>query len=136
MTFNVADVAKPLASAVKITEANNLVVLHPREGKSFIMSLDTGECMKVRKEKGTYVFDVQYADNEEAGTVTLDSGAGVNVWPKDLLPNVQMMPKKKGLRMVAANRSEIKNYGQKVIKFRGVAMPSDPETEPVFKRLT
>ena len=31
-----------------------------------------------------------------------------------------MMPKVKGLKMVATNAADIGNYGQKVIKFRGV----------------
>ena len=135
MRFNVADVAKPLASAVKITEANNVVVLHPKEGKSFTLNLDTNERIKIRKEKGTYVFDVQYTEGDEVGTVTLDSGASVSVWPKSLLPTVKMEPKKEGLRMVAANGTPIKNYGQKLIKFRGTAMQEDDGLEQVSKRL-
>ena len=75
---------------MKVTEANNVVVLHPTEGKSFILNLDTKERIKIRKEKGTYVFDVQYTEGDEAGTVTLDSGASVSVWPKLLLPMVKM----------------------------------------------
>ena len=31
-----------------------------------------------------------------------------------------MLPKAPGIRMIAANGTEIENYGQKVIKFRGV----------------
>ena len=51
--------------------------------------------------------------------MTLDSGASVSVWPRALLPVATMEPKKEGLRMVAANGTPIKNYGQKLIKFRG-----------------
>ena len=82
MVFNVVDVAKPLASAVKVTEANNMVVWHPGVGNSYIQSMSTGECVKFRKEKGTFVFDVEFTEAEETGTITLDSGAGVSVWPK------------------------------------------------------
>ena len=135
LRFNVADVAKPLASAVKITEANNVVVLHPKEGKSFILNLDTNERIKIRKEKGTYVFDVQYTECDEVGTVTLDSGASVSVWPRVLLPKVKMEPKKEGLRMVAANGTPIKNYGQKLIRLRGTAMQEADGLDQVFKRL-
>ena len=135
MRFNVADVAKPLASAVKVTEANNVVVLHPTEGKSFILNLDTNERIEIRRGKGTYVFDVQCTEGDEVGTVTLDSGASVSVWPKSLLPTVKMEPKKEGLRMVAANGTPIKNYGQKLIKFRGTAMQEADGLDQVFKRL-
>ena len=58
------------------------------------------------------MFDVQF-ENGEQGTITLDSGAGVYVWPKDKLRDVPTMPKKQGLRMCAANGSEIKNHGSK-----------------------
>ena len=59
--------------------------------------------MKIREEKGTYVFDVMYTEANGEGVVTLDSGAGVNVWPKEKLKDVKMMPKGKGLKMITAN---------------------------------
>ena len=43
----------------------------------------------------------------------------MHVWPKDKLKEVRLLPKKPGLRMCAANGSEIQNHGRKVIKFRG-----------------
>jgi hypothetical protein len=46
----------------------------------------------------------------------------------DLQKGVPMMPKQKGLKMLAANGTEIENLGRKLIKFRGVA--------PVFTRRT
>ena len=55
------------------------------------------------------------------GVITLDSGAGVSVRPKTFTKEVRMMPKKAGLKMVAANGTEIENVGQKVIKFQGRA---------------
>ena len=130
--FNVANVAKPLASAVKVAEVGNIIVMHPHPEKCFIQNIETGERMRLRKDRGTYVFDVIYEDNGEQGKVTLDSGAGVSVWPKDLLKKVKLEPKQKGLRMVAANGTEIKNEGQKVIKFRGV-IDSEPKIDdPTF----
>ena len=35
------------------------------------------------------------------------------------MPEVPLTPRKDNLRMLAANGSEIKNYGRKLIKFRG-----------------
>ena len=56
--------------------------------------------------------------------MTLDSGAGVNVWPKGHLPEVKMEPKMKGLKMIAAIGSSIENFGQKTVAFRGAVVES------------
>ena len=117
MTFHVADVKKPLASAAKVVEAGNRVVLDPNG--CYIESLATGEKIALRKERGVFVIDVRYESGEE-GTITLDSGAGVSVWPKDLQPSVKMLPRKEGLRMIAANGTVIDNIGQKIIRFQGL----------------
>ena len=115
--FNVADVRKPLASAVKMVRSKNRVVLD--EDGSYIQNKLTGECMEVKIQDETFVFDVEF-DNGESGTITLDSGAGVNVWPEDKLRGIPTKPKKTNLKMSAANGTEIQNYGQKVIKFCGI----------------
>ena len=71
--FNVAEVRKPLASAVRMVVAGNRVLLD-----SDIEDRKTGESMKLKLKvkDGTYVFDVQYKDGE-VDEFTLDSGAGV-----------------------------------------------------------
>ena len=76
MEFNVADVRKPLASAVKVMNAGNRIVLD--QGGSYIENRQSGEKMEVRVQKDTFVFDVQFEDGEQ-GAITLDSGAGCNV---------------------------------------------------------
>jgi hypothetical protein len=116
--FHVADVRKPLASAVKMVRAGNRIVLEDRD--SYIENLATGERMKVIVKDETFVFDVTY-ENDEQGTITLDSGAGVNVWPKSSHVPGRNLAKKEGLRMCAANGTEIPNLGRKVISFRGRA---------------
>ena len=70
-------------------------------------------------DSNTFVFDVQY-ENGESGLISLDSGAAVSVWPKALQPDVPLRPKRTGIRMIAANGTEIVNLGQKLIKFRGI----------------
>ena len=67
------------------------------------------------------MFDVEFANGED-GTITLDSGAGVNVWPKEMLPGLPLMAKEPGLRMTAANRTAIANLGTKMVQFRGIAL--------------
>ena len=119
MRFNVAKVKRPLASAAKVVQAGNRIQMGPRPEDNYIQNLETGEKIAIRVERGTYVFDVEYKDGSE-GTITLDSGAGVNVWPEELLPNIPMMAKDPGLRMTAANGTQIENLGTKVVEFRGV----------------
>ena len=75
--------------------------------------------MALRAHRGTYVFDVVYEETGEKDVVTLDSGAGVSVWPKNKMPELRLEPKQKGLKMVAANGSAIENFGQKVVAFHG-----------------
>ena len=118
MRFNVAKVQEPLASAAKVVEAGNEISMEPNPEDNFIENSTTGERIGLRVEKGTFVFDVEFKDGE-AGTITLDSGAGVNVWPVDVQRGVSMLPRDPRLRMTAANGSEIQNL-------RGV--------EPDFRR--
>jgi len=115
--FNVADVQRPLASASKVVAKGNRIVLE--EGGSFIQSVSTGEKIALRVERGVYVFDAKYEDGS-TGTMALDSGAGVNVWPQDWWSDAPMEPKALGLKMVAANGTEIANLGQKVIQFNAI----------------
>ena len=56
--------------------------------------------------------------------MALDIGAGVNVWPQDWHNDAKMEPKAPGLKMVAANGTEIASLGQKVIKFNAI-QPAD-----------
>jgi len=115
--FNVANVQRPLAAASKVVEKGNRVVMEP--GGGYIQNISTGEKIKLRIDRGVYVFDVRLSDGAP-GVVALDSGAGVNVWPKTWSNDAKMEEKIKGLTMVAANGTEIENLGQKAIKFKAV----------------
>jgi hypothetical protein len=128
MTFNVADVSKPLAAAGKIVDVGNKVVLDANG--SYIEHIATGERMELKKKKGVYVFDV-ILDDDEPMSITLDSGAGVSVWPKGLKKDIKLGPKQEGLEMVAANGTPIENWGTKAIRFRGVESTANP---PIFGR--
>ena len=126
MTFNLAGVTKPLASAAQVVASGNRVVLDLEPDRCFVENVKTGECMKLREHKGVYVFDVQYCDGEE-GTITLDSGAGVSVWPADWAHYAaETMPRKPGLKMVAANGTPIENMGRAKVVLKGKRPP------PVF----
>ena len=43
-----ANVAKPLASAVKVADAGNLIVMHPDETKCFIQNLESAHLRKMK----------------------------------------------------------------------------------------
>jgi hypothetical protein len=118
MKFHVAAVQRPLASAVKVVEAGNRIVMS--SSGSFIENERTGERMPLRTERGTFVFDVTYVGGQR-GTITLDSGAGVNVWPESLLKEVPTGPPEAGLKMTAANGTSIPSKGTKVIEFSPVS---------------
>ena len=53
-------------------------------------------------------------------TVTMDSGAGASCLPKDWMPGVPLKPRKKGVKFVAAEGSDMGYYGRKDVRFRAV----------------
>ena len=120
MRFNVAGVSKPLAAAGRVVEAGNRIVLD--QSVSYVKHITTGERMHLRKEKGVYVFDVEFDDGDHS-TITLDSGAGVNVWPKGLKTNIPMEAKNESLKMFAANGTPIEHDGTKRVRFKGIQAP-------------
>ena len=74
--FNVANVQRPLAAASKVVEKGNRVLMEP--GGGYIQSISTRDKIKLRIDRGVYVFDDRLNDGAP-GVVALDSGAGVNV---------------------------------------------------------
>jgi hypothetical protein len=89
--------------------------------------------MKLRKEKGVDVFYVIFEGNDQA-VITLDKGAGVNVWPKDMKNDIKLEAKQEGLKMIAANGTIIENVGTKKIRFQGIEERARQEqTQPPFQ---
>ena len=72
-----------------------------------------------------FCFVVQYPNGTE-GSITLDSGAGASVWPNKLHRKEPLLTQAEGMRLIAANGTEIANYGRAAIKFRGIRC--DPKT--------
>ena len=116
LRFNVANVRRPLASASKVAEAGNRVAMEANGG--YVENIEWGERIALQKRRGVYMTDVGYGDGSE-GEITVDSGAGVSVWPQGWKKRLPIGPPVKKLKMVAANGSEIKHLGAKLIKFRG-----------------
>ena len=78
------------------------------------------ECGKVTPHT-TYRTDVKTdvkvggVDKGEMIQITLDSGAGASCWPAELLPEVPMKPKLKGVRFRAASGKDLHYHGRKDI---------------------
>ena len=118
MEFNEADVRKPLASAVSVAKSGNGIWIDENGG--YIENVKTGERMALRLENNTVVYDVQLEDGCMVA-VTLDSGAGCNVWPRGLgAGGSRLEAPRAGVKMVAANGSYINHYGQRTVRFRGM----------------
>ena len=65
--------------------------------------------------------------------ITLDSGAGCNVWPRGRSGgNSTLTPKKPGIGMVVANGTKIEHYGQRKVQFKGI----QPDEASAFHRRT
>ena len=78
------------------------------------------EKMEVRVENDARAFDIM-VDGQIEDTAALDSGAGVSVWPRGRKAGRSvLLPKKKGIGMVAANGTRIEHYGQRKVSFKGV----------------
>jgi hypothetical protein len=119
MSFHVTDAKKLLASVAKMTEAGNEVKFGPKLEDNFIKCTKTGRVTPMRKENGMYVIDALFENGAKMmkGKIVVDSGAAENVMPAEVLEHVKMMPKKAGIRFVAANGEEMKNYGKKTVTF-------------------
>jgi hypothetical protein len=61
IVFQVTDVTKPLAAVSRIVEKGNVVQFGPRPEDNFIRS-ESGKKIPIRRERGTYVIDVEFND--------------------------------------------------------------------------
>jgi hypothetical protein len=66
IVFQVTDVTKPLAAVSRIVEKGNVVQFGPRPEDNFIRS-ESGKKIQIRRERGTYVIDVEFNDGPAAG---------------------------------------------------------------------
>ena len=64
MLFQVTNVGKPLASATRILDKGNTVVLPRKPGGSCILNNYSGQKIQLTEEKGTFVMDVQYLESD------------------------------------------------------------------------
>jgi hypothetical protein len=68
MNFHVTDVQKPLGAVCRIADKGNFVCFGPNPNDNFIMNIESGEKMWMKRERGTYVIEVDY-DEDDANSV-------------------------------------------------------------------
>lgn len=73
----------------------------------------------MKKRNGVFIIEFWSIDGDRwiSGEIIIDSGAAECVMPKDMLPNLEKLAAKAGVRFAAANGAEIGNYGRKLINF-------------------
>ena len=81
MTFQVAEVKKPLIAVKRISEKGNNVSFGPGRDDNFIENKKTGMRIPMRETgKGSYVIDMVFSDGMST-SITVDSGAEESVCP-------------------------------------------------------
>ena len=74
---------------------------------------------QAKEEVKHHIMAVEKGCEEIDGKIIIDSGAADSVMPEDMLNEVfPLMPKKEGLRFVAANGAVINNYGRRNVAFK------------------
>ena len=63
MNFHATSVKKPLAAVCRITECGNRVCFGPRPEDNYIMNIQTQEIIQMKKERGTYVLEVDLTNS-------------------------------------------------------------------------
>jgi len=63
MKFHATNVKKPLAAVCRITQCGNRVCFGPRPEDNYIENVETNEKIQMKKERGTYVLEVDMNDS-------------------------------------------------------------------------
>jgi hypothetical protein len=63
MNFHVTDVKKPLGAVCRIAEKGNYVCFGPESKDNYIMNIGTNEKIMMKRERGTYVLDVEFMES-------------------------------------------------------------------------
>ena len=68
MKFHATTVKKPLAAVCRITECGNKVCFGPKPEDNYILNVVTQEQIFLKRERGTYVLEIDAADEESVFT--------------------------------------------------------------------
>jgi hypothetical protein len=115
LTFQVADVKKPLIAVKRITEKGNMVSFGPGAEDNFILNKSSGDKLKLRPNgQGSYLLDVEF-ENGEKSSITVDSGAEESVCPWSWGSQFPVSKSGSVMRFRGAGGDLIKHHGQRVV---------------------
>ena len=63
MGFHATTVKKPLAAVCRISDQGNKVCFGPKPEDNYIQNIQTGEKIKMVREKGSYVLEIDLRNN-------------------------------------------------------------------------
>ena len=115
LTFQVADVKKPLISVKRIVQKGNVVHFGPGESDNYISNLKSGEKMILRPNgRGSFIMDVTFKGGKK-GEITVDSGAEENVCPWDWGQEFGINQGVKKIRFRGAGGDVIRHWGERKV---------------------
>ena len=116
LTFQVAEVKKPLVAVKRITEMGNRVSFGPEEDENFILNIKSGQRVKLKPNgRGSYLMRVKLVGGSETD-ITVDSGAEESVCLTGWGEQFGVTEPDKRLSLVNASGSKISHYGQRQVQ--------------------
>ena len=117
MTFQVADVQKPLASVHRMVEKGNKVAFGFGPRDNFIENNKTGDKIFMRKTpSGSFVLDIDFRDGGSSNIV-VDSGAEENVCPKNWGSQFGLSDPRFPLLLKGAGGEKLDHHGERRVHF-------------------
>ena len=115
ITFQVADVVKPLISVKRLVEKGNCVSFGPDESDNFIENRNLkSKVGLVPTAKGSYLLKVNFAKGRET-EIVVDSGAEENVCPKWWGDQFGLNGSGRMLNLRNASGGKIQHWGQREV---------------------
>ena len=116
MTFQVAEVSKPLVAVCRLVEKGNVVNFGPDEGDNYILNKGSGKRVKLFPNgEGSYLMRVETLEGKKA-EVKVDSAADESVCPEGWLSEFGIVKPKEKMSFRGANGAHIKHIGERSIK--------------------
>ena len=115
LSFQVADVQKPLVSVKRIVEKGNYVSFGPGTEDNYVLSKLTGDKLMLRPNgKGSYLMDVSFVGGGHA-EITVASGAEESVCPWNWGTQFAVKPASKWMTFKNASGGVINHYGTREV---------------------
>ena len=115
LSFQVADVQKPLVSVKRIAEKGNHMAFGPGTEDNYILNKLTGDKIMLRPNgKGSYLMDVSFVGGGRV-EITVDSGAEESVCPWEWGSQFGTKPASKWMTFKNASGGFIDHYGTREV---------------------